>query len=150
MVRALYASAEVYRLITGPWADAAEEVRCGRLWADFDRFVEGRVVPVALNTPYSHPSKTYLSRLHPAQDEVWEIRSRAPKPSIRVFGRFADTDCFVALGWKLRKELGGPGSNEFRHEVRSCMAAWRRIFPSYDPFTGSTVDEYISEKAISV
>ena len=150
MVRALYASAQVHRLITGPWADAEEKVRCGRLWADFDRFVEGRVIPVALNTPYCKPRDTYLSRLHPAEDEVWEIRSRAPKPAIRVFGRFADRDCFVALGWKLRKELGGPGSKEFRHEVRRCMADWRHIFPSYDPFTGNTVDEYISEKALPV
>ena len=150
MVRALYASPVVHRLITGPWEDTKEEIRSGRLWADFDRFVEGRLIPVNLNTPYSKPRDTYLSRLDPAEDEVWEIRSRAPKPGIRVFGRFADTDCFVALGWGLRKELGGQGSKEFRQEVRSCLAAWRRIFPSYDAFKGNTVDEYISEKAFPV
>lgn len=150
MVRALYASPVVHRLITGPWADTKEEIRSGRLWADFDRFVEGRLIPVALNSPYSKPRDTYLSRLDPAEDEVWEIRSRAPKPGIRVFGRFADRDCFVALGWGLRKELGGQGSKEFRQEVRSCLAAWRRIFPSYDAFKGNTVDEYISEKALPV
>lgn len=150
MVRALYASAEVHRLIVGPWADSEEEIRCGRLWADFDRFVEGRVIPVALSSPYSKPRDTYLSRLDPAHDEVWEIRSRAPKPAIRVFGRFADRDCFVALRWKFRKELGGQSSNEFRHEVRGCLADWRRIFPSYDAFRGNTVDEYISEKVLPV
>ena len=150
MIRALYASPAVHRLITGPWADKEEEIRCGRLWADFDRFVEGRVIPVALNSPYSKPRDTYLSRLDPAEDEVWEIRSRAPRPAIRVFGRFADRDCFVALDWRLRKELGGPGSKEFRQEVRNCLAAWRHTFPSYDAFKGNTVDEYISEKALPV
>ena len=121
MVRALYASAEVYRLITGPWADAAEEVRCGRLWADFDRFVEGRVVPVALNTPYSHPSKTYLSRLHPAQDEVWEIRSRAPKPSIRVL---ADLRTRTA-SWRWVGSSGRSSRDRVRMSFATkCAAAW--------------------------
>ena len=58
MVRALYASAEVYRLVSGPWEDAEEEIRCGRLWADFDRFVEGRLIPVVLHTPYRKPRVT--------------------------------------------------------------------------------------------
>ena len=148
--RAMYAAAPVQRLIAGPWADKAEEYRCGMLWADFDRFVEGRLVPVALDSPYRKPKNTYLSRLHPGSDEVWQIRSRAPRPSIRVFGRFAYRDCFVALFWRLRSELGGPGSSAYRQEMRNCLAAWRHIFPHHDPLTGSTVDEYISEKAYPV
>ena len=108
MNRRLYASPAVHRLITGPWADKEEEYRCGKLWADFDRFVEGRVVPVALDSPYTKPNDTYLSRLDPAEDEVWQIRSRAPRPAIRVFGRFAYRDCFVALSWRYRSKLGGP------------------------------------------
>ena len=150
MIRDLYASLAVHRLLVGPWADEAEEIRCGRLRADFDRFVEGRLIPVALNNPSYKPSDTYLSRLDPADDEVWQIRSRAPKPAIRVFGRFADRDCFVALNSRLRKELGGAGSPAFRQEVRNCLAAWRHIFASYDALRGSTVDDYISEHAFSV
>ena len=110
----------------------------------------GEGVPVALDNPYSRPSNSYLSRLDPAEDDVWEIRSRAPRPAIRVFGRFAGTDCFAALNWRLRKELGGRDWQEFRQEVRNCLAAWRNSFSSYDAFKGETVDEYISEKALSV
>lgn len=150
MNRYLYASPTVCRLITGPWANKELEVRCGKLWADFDRFVEGRIIPVALNSPYTKPNNTYMSRLAPATDEVWEIRSRAPKPSIRVFGRFAYRDCFVAFSWRLRKELGGAESREFRQEIRNCMAVWRQTFPSHDAFTGNTVDDYISEKTLPV
>lgn len=70
MNRALYASPAVHRLIAGPWVDEAEEYRCGKLWADFDRFVEGRLIPVALNNPYKKPKNVYLSRMDPVHDEV--------------------------------------------------------------------------------
>lgn len=41
MIRALYVAPEVQRLITGSWKNKEEEFRCGKLWADFDKFVEG-------------------------------------------------------------------------------------------------------------
>ena len=150
MLRALYASPDVYRLVVGPWSDEAERYRCGKLWADFDRFVEGRPIPVSLENPYAKPRQTYLSRMDPAEDEVWQIRSRAPRPAIRVFGRFAYRDCFVALNWGLRKDLGEAGSREFQQAIRNCLAAWRRIFPTHNAFTGSSADDYISGKTISV
>ncbi len=106
------------------------------------------MISVALDSPFSKRKDTFLSRLDSAQDEVWEIRSRAPKPAIRVFGRFADRDCFVALNWRLRKELGDRNSREFRQVVRKCLADWRHIFPSYDAFRGNTVYEYISENTL--
>lgn len=150
MNRALYASPTVHRLTTGPWADEAEQYRSGQLRADFDRFVEGRLVPVALDSPHKKPKDTYLSRMDPAEDEVWQIRSRAPRPAIRVFGRFAYRDCFVALTWRFRKELEGRESRAHKKEIRNCLAAWRRTFPSYNAFTGESVNDYISEKALSV
>lgn len=150
MVRFLYASAEINRLIVGPWTDEIEEYRCGKLWADFDKFVEGRIISLALNNPYKKPRPTYLSRLDPGQDEVWEIRSRDPKPGIRVFGRFAEQDLLIVLNWGYRNDLGGPGSSEFKRQIRKCKAEWRNLFPSYDPKSGKTVDEYISDNAIPV
>jgi hypothetical protein len=75
--RVLLASEAVNRLVTGPWEDAKEEIRCGRLWADFDRFIEGRLISMSLESPYSKPRTTYMARLHPPADDVIEIRSRA-------------------------------------------------------------------------
>jgi len=148
--RWMFANAEVNRLIVGPWADQAERYRCGALWADFDRYVESRIISVCLDNPYRKPKTTFLARLDPGHDEVWEIRSRDPRPSIRVFGRFADRDVFVALDWGHRSQLGGPGSNAFKLRIRRCKAEWRKLFPSYDPLTGSSVNEYISENAFPV
>ncbi len=145
MIRFLYASKDIQGYIDGPWQDGEEGIRCGRLRADFDRFVEGKVLPVSLNDPHHKPVDSYMARLHPAEDEVWEIRSRAPKPGLRVFGRFAERDCFLALRLRRRRELGGAGSIEFQNEIRRCRAAWERILPACDPIKGNNVDEYVSK-----
>lgn len=149
-VRFLYGTKEINRLVEGPWADEVEEVRCGRLWQDFDRFTTGALISVSLDTPYTKPKSTYLARLDPGRDEVWEIRSRFPKRGIRVFGRFADTDTLVLLNWEYRDKLEGPGSEEFKVEARKAKAEWRRLFSTYPAHTGTTVHEYVSQKAIPV
>jgi hypothetical protein len=147
--RFLYGSREINQLITGPWEDEDHEIRCGKLWEDFDRFVEERLIVVSLE-PYTKPKETYLARLDPGRDEVWEIRSRAPKPGIRVFGRFADTDHLILLNWEYREPLGGPGSEEFNIEIRKCKAEWRKLFPTYDAHTGDKVHEYVKRNAVPV
>jgi hypothetical protein len=150
VVRFLFGTWEINRLIEGPWVDEKEEVRCGRLWEDFDRFVEGRLISVSLDTPYKKPKSTYLARLDPGRDEVWEIRSRFPKRGIRVFGRFAERNTLILLNWEYRERLGGPGSPEFIIEMRKCKAEWRKLFPTYGAHTGDTVNEYVSEKILPV
>src|SRR5260370_41347186 len=101
----------------------------------------------------------YMARLHPAADEVWEIRDRF-SPSIRVFGCFAEPDIFVALTWQWRSVLGAIEARAKRSkgrsrakrgwpriwpiERRACLAEWRREFPSYSPFSGSIPNEYLT------
>ncbi len=143
--RVLLASEAVNRLVTGPWEDAKEEIRCGRLWADFDRFIEGRLISMSLESPYSKPRTTYMARLHPPADDVIEIRSRDPKPGMRVFGRFADKDVFVALNWEYRENLGGPQDKEFGREREICKAEWRKLFNTYPSINGKKIDEYFAD-----
>ena len=38
-----------------------------------------------------------IGRLYPIADEVWDLRSQAPPPGLRVFCRFAEKDVLVAL-----------------------------------------------------
>jgi hypothetical protein len=147
--RFLYGTREISRLTTGPWENEAEEIRWGKLWQDFDRFVDERLISISLE-PYKGPKSTYLARLDPGRDEVWEIRSRFPRRGIRVFGRFADADRLVLLNWEYRDKLGGPGSEEFKIEVRKAKAEWKKLFPSYDAHTGESVNEYVTRNAFSV
>ncbi len=145
MVRHLYISKEVKEYICRP--TKAEAVRRGKLREDFDRFITGKRLSVSMNE-YNHKD-AYMARLSPADDEVWEIRSRAPKPGIRVFGRFAGKDSFVALFCRFRKNLGGAESREFRKAVRKCKQAWEQTLSNCDPLYGSNIDDYIS-KFISI
>jgi hypothetical protein len=141
----LLVNEDVNRLVTGPWEDSKEELRAGRLWADFDRFIEGRLIRIALNSPYSKPKTTYMARIDPPADDVIEIRSRDPRPGIRVFGRFADKDVYVALNWEYRENLGGPQDREFDREREICKAKWLQLFPSHQPISGNNIDEYFTD-----
>ena len=122
-----------------------KKIRCGRLWADFDRFIEGRLISVALDSPYSKPKTTYMARLDPPADDVFEIRSRDPKRGIRVFGLFADKDVFLAFNWDYRTKLGGPTDRDFDREREIAKAKWRQLFPSYKSIRGKNIDEYFAD-----
>jgi hypothetical protein len=146
--RLLFASKEVNRLVVGPWRDQTEEHRCGRLSAATDMFVEGYRITMALDDPYKKPKTTYMARLDPLQDEVWEIRVLDPKPGIRVFGRFSEQDSLIVLTWAPRESL--PGSKEWRDAREGCKAEWRKLFPTYNAITGNNINEYVSHSAVPV
>ena len=61
-----------------------------------------------------------MKQLEPAKFEHWELRNKRPRPSLRVFGRFAKPDVFIGTHVKLRNELGGMNSPEFEHEKLVC------------------------------
>jgi hypothetical protein len=147
--RFLYGTREINKLVVGPWSDQAEEIRCGRLWQDFDRYVEEKLISISLE-PYKKPKSTYLARLDPGRDEVWEIRSRFPRRGIRVFGRFADADHLVLLNWEYRDNLGGPGSDEFKVEMRKAKAEWKRLFQTYEAHTGVSIHDYVTRNCFPV
>lgn len=65
-----------------------------------------------------------IKQLRPPKFEHWELRSRKPRPSLRVFGRFAKPSVFVGTHVKLRKDLGGMWSKEFEHEKLVCEGHW--------------------------
>jgi hypothetical protein len=148
IARHLYGSQEIIRLIEGPWTDIKEEYRSGKLRQDFDRFVQGKLISVALDNPYTKSKNAYLARLDRAYDEVWEIRSRAPRPGIRAFGRFAECNKLILFNWQYRENLGGPGSKEFQFEINKSKSEWRKIFPSYQPVSGNDIHDYVSEECI--
>jgi hypothetical protein len=148
IVRPMFVSLEIKDLVLGPWDDAEWEERCGQLRADLDRYIECRRITVAAR-PY-HARTAYMAQLDELRDEAWEIRSRDPEPSLRVFGRFADTDWFVALTWWKRADLKGPDSREWRDAIEGCKAEWRRLFPTYPPKTGANVNDYISTNVFLV
>lgn len=141
IIRHMYASPEIKVLLDGPWDALESEVRCSQLRADLEVFVTGGIIPVAKN-PFKEGRTAYLKRLDPQREEVWEIRSRDPAPQIRVFGRFAKRDMFLALGWALRSDLGGPEDPRWNQAINECKAEWRRLLPAYPPLTADPPDDF--------
>ena len=64
--------------------DGPRVARWEKLLADISAFVEGALINWAL-----------MKWLDPKKYEHWELRSVRPRPSLRVFGRFACPDVFV-------------------------------------------------------
>ena len=148
IVRTMLISREINSLLEGPWSDVALERRAGRLRADLEAFVKGEQIGICL-TPYKART-AYMGLLDPATDGHFDIRSRDPRPGIRVFGGFSETDTFVALTWSFRKPLGPRGSREWRDEYGRVTAEWRRLFPVYRPKTGAAVEDFVSANAFLV
>jgi hypothetical protein len=144
--RDMFVSEEVGQVVMPPWETNVDGLRFSMLRAHLDVFTSGGLISIA-SDPYSKPKATYMARIDPPADEVWDIRSIDPRPAIRVLGCFAETDLFVALTWEYRMNLGGPDSKEWRDFREKCKAKWRGLFPAYQPFTGETANEYVSENA---
>ena len=145
--RVIFVTSELFDQISGPRADSTETAkRMGRLRADFDHFSTGGLIVVSSG----REGTAYMKQLDPPENEIWEIRSRDPKPSLRVFGRFADTDVFVATNMLDRRSLGEQGSRAWRDECIRCGATWRRLFPTYGAHTGANINEYISSDVVDL
>jgi len=135
--RPVFVSPDLHQKLLGPWTDDdLDESRWIELRADIDTFISGGRVSVG---PHG-----YLSHLKP-YEEVWEIRSINPRPSVRVFCRFADTDTLIAHTVRARKPLAGEKSIEWGQAIRDCKATWRALFPAYNPHFGDSISAYISE-----
>lgn len=132
--RAMFVTSKLWEALNGPWESEDDEERFGRLYADLVQFVEGRRI-----------DHNYFKNLWPRRDGVWEIRSVRPSPSVRVLGRFATKDVFIATNFELRNELGEFDSREWREAKRRCLAEWRHLFNSYPALIGNTIHDHISD-----
>jgi len=97
-------------------SDPDERVRqrWAALEAAFDHFAEGgRVDP------------NFLKHLLPKKYEHWTLRNRSPRPGLRVFGRFAEPDVFVATHVVPRSELGDMWSSRYEQEKLVCEQHWK-------------------------
>lgn len=131
--REIYASASVNQEITNRFNEPVFR----RLSAQLQDFIMGRTIPIAL-TP--DRKKARWARLDSPVDEVWEHRVRRVPPELRLLGRFADRDLFVALniyeGWELK------GRRKWNAAKERCQREWRMLFPNSSP-VHETIDDYV-------
>lgn len=144
--RAIWVTPQINRLLTGPWWNTRQAVRWAYVRNDLAGFIRGDIVTLAV--PGKRPSShTLMARLiRPSSPEVWEIRCLDPDPSLRLFGRFAARNKFVAFRVWRRWWLGPFGSRAWRAASVQCTTDWRNLFPSYDPHTSEDYPNgYVSD-----
>jgi hypothetical protein len=130
----------LYREIHNGRSDPDAKVR--QRWAALETaigyFVEGGYI-----------TEDLIKQLRDQKHEHWELRSRKPKPSLRVFGRFALPDVFVGTHVERRDSLGGMWSSQFEHQKLVCEDHWREAgLP--EPFTDAPhfrYERYITSNA---
>jgi len=123
-------------------SDADEKIRnrWAKLVADIGHFVEGGYI-----------NDDLMKQLLPEKFEHWELRSRKPKPSIRVFRRFALPNVFIGTHSQPRTLLGGMWSSQFEHEKLVCEQHLKEAgIPETSCFTDNPhfrYEKYITENA---
>lgn len=131
--RSLFVGERLWDALNSPEGDAEWERRIGELQADLEQFITNEFI-----------APRYLFLLFPKHDRVWEIRSVAPDPSIRVLGMFAQKDVLVLVEHALREDLGGWQSPEWIQIKRNVGASWRVLFEAYVSLNAITVDDVVS------
>lgn len=144
--RVLFICRNLHDEIEANLNDRSVATRTAELLSTFDTYIGGRLITVGGR----NDKHAYMKRLEPDAEEIWEIRSVDPKPSIRVFGRFVLPDVFVATNKGFRTELGGFNSPQFRRSMSICKIEWRKCFHTWPPHTGGNIHEYITHNAVDL
>lgn len=152
--RGVYISDEMRLLFEGPWAAEDGQERTMRLWADLESYVKNQVVSVCLD-PFKARNE-FFARLDKPEDEVWDIRSRTPAPAMRVFGRFAAPNTFIAFHWLPRSKpwngrepLSDRDDPKWEAAKTECVRQWNKLFPRHAPIHGDGVHDYITENVLA-
>lgn len=152
--RTMLLETQLLELLTGDWEDRRKARRVNRLRATLEEFVKGSRISMSF-TPYKHED-AYMGLLDPIGDGIWEIRARDPRPAMRVFGRFALPDVFIAFGWAFRSRtpdwatdppLGEANSDRFRLKKNECLNHWDDLFRGSDPVLGENINDYVTKYA---
>lgn len=136
--RFVFATPEVCDDLYGQWNTAELQDSYARARQVIDAFIDNR--RISARCPPCSSAKAQLALLKEPSEEVWEFRSRPPPKGIRVFGRFAAFDVFIATNTALREKIDA----DFKREKEICKRRWRSLFEPYKPHSGTQLADYLS------
>lgn len=141
--RPLFLAYDIYDLATSD-----SDPRWSQARARLNRFAEGRPIPVRKfgnRKDRDRKQPSTLAYLPPFKGkgqcaEIWEFRIQIPGfEQLRIFGRFARMDWFIAIAWRDRDQL------DYTEAMSECDDTWRRLFGIKEPHKGASIDAYLSK-----
>lgn len=141
VVRHLVVSEEIRECVTPPWAGNWMGLRHSTFRGTLDAFIQGEELSVAEH-PFNKLGDAFLARVHPVEDEIWDIRSIDPNARIRCFGAFGGKNLFIALTFAYREDI--TTTEDWDYEIDRCKGMWNQFFGSMNRFKGGSLDEYVS------
>jgi hypothetical protein len=133
--------------LKGPWVSPLEAAQFNRAKAVLDLFMQGETM--ATRAPPSTSGRAQLALLDPAEDRVWEFRTRKgklkknePRYGVRIFGMFACKDVFIAMLTDSKENC--LEDDDYTLTIEACKRHWRSYFSSYDPALGDSTDDYLT------
>ena len=138
--REMVVTPEIDALTRQPFSDTAEGERFAAFAADLNAFSELNDITISEN-PLVKPPDVMLARVAPVEADYWSIRVIEPEGTagLRSLGAFVCKDVFVALTWDFREDI-----SDFAAEVADVQDVWRDYFGELTPFSGSSLDEYLT------
>lgn len=118
----------------------SDEIRAGYLHAELDSFIGGDNIVVSMLP--RNADTAFIGILEPPDDGIFDIRSRAPRPALRVLGAFARRDYFIGLVHRERKVLRA--EHDWDLAITECKREWQRCFHALLPLTGASPNAYLS------
>lgn len=153
--RTVLMSAEINRLVSGPWESTLMGDRCARLRANLENIMSGARLTVCWD-PFKARDYHQIGRLHPPQDFMFDIRS-VDQPGLRATFHFAEKDVLIVhlcsprslpIPWLRRLPLGGRGSRAWRDATMESNALWGELFPGFRPHSGDHIDDLLSNAVL--
>jgi hypothetical protein len=150
--RTVLLSPDMNRLVSGPWEDTEMGTRCARLRAELENILAGEPLVVCW-TPGKGREHHQIGRLHPSEDNIFDIRSVDPSPALRIICHFAEKDVLIAhlccprsvpVHWLDRMPLLGRQSKDWLRAITDSKSNWSTLFPGCEPHAGANVNDYLS------
>lgn len=134
IARLICVSGSIWEYLTG------SEIRAGQLHAELDSFTGGDNIVISMKPRGADTA--FIGILEPPTDGIFDIRSRDPRPGMRILGAFARRDYFIGLVLRQRKFL--LTESDWDIAIAECKRKWRRRFYELLPLTGASPNDFLS------
>ncbi|WP_426031957.1 hypothetical protein [Cypionkella sp. TWP1-2-1b2] len=137
------------RLYAAMSGRSSHDKRLAGLLQDVDNFVSGQFISFG-DHPFEKKKIAFMARTDPVEMGIFDVRSLAPSPAMRLFGAFTEADTFVGLTIRTRAELGSKDERHFSEALVEAQFVWNSLFPDDKPFFSFNPAEHVSQNVYIV